>query len=147
MVLRLGCSLACGIFLDQGSSPCPSHWQVGSYPLHHLGSPRETVLSGHGSTATLPSRKYPLIPSNEGAGKTPISQVLPGRGLTTCFPSCCLQVQLLISRSATGLSATLPSGTVTGLAHTQLPGATENKGGGLDSHRRLRDNGSPGQSD
>ena len=24
------CSMACGIFLDQGSNPCPLHWQVDS---------------------------------------------------------------------------------------------------------------------
>ena len=24
------CSAACGIFLDQGSNPCPLHWQVDS---------------------------------------------------------------------------------------------------------------------
>ena len=27
---RLSCSVACGIFLDQGSNPCPLHWQVDS---------------------------------------------------------------------------------------------------------------------
>ena len=26
----LSCSIACGIFLDQGSNPCPLHWQVDS---------------------------------------------------------------------------------------------------------------------
>ena len=26
----LSCSTACGIFLDQGSNPCPLHWQVDS---------------------------------------------------------------------------------------------------------------------
>ena len=35
---RLCCSTACEIFLDQGSNPCPLHWQVGSYPLCHQGS-------------------------------------------------------------------------------------------------------------
>ena len=33
------CSAACGIFLDQGSNPCPLHWQADSQPLHHQGSP------------------------------------------------------------------------------------------------------------
>ena len=33
-------SAACGIFPDQGSNPCPLHWQVGSQPLRHQGSPR-----------------------------------------------------------------------------------------------------------
>ena len=33
------CSAACGIFLDQGSNPCPLHWQADSQPLRHQGSP------------------------------------------------------------------------------------------------------------
>ena len=33
------CSAACGIFRDQGSNPCPLHWQADSQPLHHQGSP------------------------------------------------------------------------------------------------------------
>ena len=37
------CSMACGIFPDQGSNPCPLHWQADSQPLHHQGSP--TMLS------------------------------------------------------------------------------------------------------
>ena len=28
---RLRCSAACGIFPDQGSNPCPLHWQVDSF--------------------------------------------------------------------------------------------------------------------
>ena len=35
------CSAACGIFPDQGSNPCPLHWQADSQPLRHQGSPRE----------------------------------------------------------------------------------------------------------
>ena len=33
------CSAACGIFPDQGSNPCPLHWQADSQQLHHQGSP------------------------------------------------------------------------------------------------------------
>ena len=33
------CSAACGIFPDQGSNPCPVHWQADSQPLRHQGSP------------------------------------------------------------------------------------------------------------
>ena len=33
------CSAACGIFSDQGSNPCPLHWQADSQPLCHQGSP------------------------------------------------------------------------------------------------------------
>ena len=35
----LSCSEACVIFLDQGSDPCPLHWQMDSYLLRHQGSP------------------------------------------------------------------------------------------------------------
>ena len=33
------CSAACGILPDQGSNPCPLHWQADPQPLHHQGSP------------------------------------------------------------------------------------------------------------
>ena len=33
------CSAACGIFPDQGSNPCPLHWEADSQPLRHQGSP------------------------------------------------------------------------------------------------------------
>ena len=39
------CSAACGIFLDQGSNPCPLHWQADSQPLRHQGSPRVFLIS------------------------------------------------------------------------------------------------------
>ena len=32
------CSVACGIFPDQGLNPCPLHWQADSQPLCHQGS-------------------------------------------------------------------------------------------------------------
>ena len=32
-------SVACGILPDQGSNPCPLHWQADSQPLRHQGSP------------------------------------------------------------------------------------------------------------
>ena len=32
-------SAACGIFPDQGSNPCPLHWQADSQPLRHQGNP------------------------------------------------------------------------------------------------------------
>ena len=38
------CSVACGIFPDQGSNPCPLHWQADSQPLHHQGSPETSFL-------------------------------------------------------------------------------------------------------
>ena len=38
-------SAACGIFPDQGSNPCPLHWQADSQPLRHQGSPWEPFYS------------------------------------------------------------------------------------------------------
>ena len=38
------CSAACGIFPDQGSNPCPLHWQADSQPLRHQGSSQHLFL-------------------------------------------------------------------------------------------------------
>ena len=38
------CSAACGIFPDQGSNPCPLHWQADSQPLCHQGSPQNNLF-------------------------------------------------------------------------------------------------------
>ena len=35
----LGCSIACGIFPNQGSNPCVLHWQAFSSPQSQQGSP------------------------------------------------------------------------------------------------------------
>ena len=37
-------STACGILPEQGSNPCPLHWQADSQPLRHQGSPRDMVF-------------------------------------------------------------------------------------------------------
>ena len=49
----LSCSAACGIFPDQGSNPCPLHWQADSQPLRQQGSP-------HGPF----KRNKPTLPGN-----------------------------------------------------------------------------------
>ena len=41
---RPSCSAACVIFPDQGSNPCPLHWQADSQPLCHQGSPTSVYL-------------------------------------------------------------------------------------------------------
>ena len=41
----LSCSAARGIFPDQGSNPCPLHWQEDSQPLRHQGSPKVVFWS------------------------------------------------------------------------------------------------------
>ena len=40
------CSAAHGILPDQGSNPCPLHWQADSQPLSHQGSPMHVFLKG-----------------------------------------------------------------------------------------------------
>ena len=40
MAHSLRCSVACGIFPDQGSNPWVLHWQADSLPLSHQGSPQ-----------------------------------------------------------------------------------------------------------
>ena len=46
--------IKCGIFLDRGSNPCPLHWQTGSYPLSHQGSPDTLLLIPTMNHTTLP---------------------------------------------------------------------------------------------
>ena len=41
----LNCSAACGILPDQGSNPCPLHWQADPQPLRHQGSPGRRILN------------------------------------------------------------------------------------------------------
>ena len=59
------CSAACGILPDQGSNPCPLHWQADSQPLRHQGSPW--------------MRFYELVasPNFLGSEREGISSVLP----------------------------------------------------------------------
>ena len=40
----LSCSVACGIFPDQGSNQCPLRRQADSYPLYHQGSYKVNCL-------------------------------------------------------------------------------------------------------
>ena len=49
------CSAACGILPDQGSNPCPLHWQADSQPLRHQGSPRCLFLKKVKPGAIKPS--------------------------------------------------------------------------------------------
>ena len=50
----LSCSAACGILPDQGSNPCPLHWQADSQPLRHQGNPQGTYYY----LPLTPSLKY-----------------------------------------------------------------------------------------
>ena len=52
-------SAACGIFPDQGSNPCPLHWQADSQPLCHQGSPQGSLWY-HESYSSSHSLKYSI---------------------------------------------------------------------------------------
>ena len=54
------CSAACGILPDQGSNPCPLHWQADSQPLSHQGSPRANVLKSK-SVVHKPPGPHPRL--------------------------------------------------------------------------------------
>ena len=54
------CSAACGIFPDQGSNPCPLHWQADSQPLRHLGSPHSWAFDGKYLTEILVKQCFKL---------------------------------------------------------------------------------------
>ena len=46
-------SAACGILPDQGSNPCPLHWQADSQPLRHQGSPPWLIMAHQKPSYTL----------------------------------------------------------------------------------------------
>ena len=68
------CSVACGIFPDQGSNPCPLHWQADSQPLRHQGSPlsaffkcRQSTVKFHKQGDCFPVSHSPCLTSARGA--------------------------------------------------------------------------------
>ena len=71
------CSMACGILPDQGSNPCPLHWQADPQPLHHQGSPSLCSFDGwerHHFSGFL--RKS--VHSRHSKSQLPILSTLPG---------------------------------------------------------------------
>ena len=53
-------SAACGILPDQGSNPCPLHWQADSQPLRHQGSPTYLFLPHSLWDLSSPTRHWTL---------------------------------------------------------------------------------------
>ena len=69
------CSAACGIFPDQGSNPCPLHWQADSQPLHHQGSPKIFFFL---SIIILPTWKHSLLSQGESFQlRTTVRRLIP----------------------------------------------------------------------
>ena len=55
------CSAACGIFPDQGSNPCPLHWQADSQPLRHQGSPELFLVVGDFDSKKIKGSFYTFL--------------------------------------------------------------------------------------
>ena len=73
VVHGLHCSMARGIFLDQGSNPCLLHWQVDSLPLSPPGKPLSHLLVAPGT----PSQARSLPPSDLVIQLSPAACLLP----------------------------------------------------------------------
>ena len=58
-------SAACGILPDQGSNPCPMHWQADSQPLRHQGSPGSVFLIQHLLWTVSPQNSYVEVLASE----------------------------------------------------------------------------------
>ena len=63
------CSAVCGTFPDQGSNPCPLHWQADSQPLRHQGSPLQLSLDAKLSQKLVPENNNHFIMSRDFHGK------------------------------------------------------------------------------
>ena len=63
------CSAACGIFPEQGSNPCPLHWQADSQPLRYQGSPNVLswmIINLQGSPILFSLLQSPTLSLSEG---------------------------------------------------------------------------------
>ena len=55
----LTCPMPCGIFLDQGSNPCPLHWQVDSVTTGPPGTPSVMVCYSERIQVTVGMGQWP----------------------------------------------------------------------------------------
>ena len=69
----LSYSVACGILPDQGSNPCPLHWQADSQPLCHQGSPPLVFLKH----SMLTSIRCGVQTSSEASSHSSLSSSRP----------------------------------------------------------------------
>ena len=60
------CSAACGILPDQGSNPCPLHWQADSQPLAPPGKPLPWTLIVTGIHIPKPRHNHKKTRQFEG---------------------------------------------------------------------------------
>ena len=92
----LSCSVACGIFLDQGLNSRPLHWQTDSYPLHHRGSPTRNSFSSVELLSRVQLFATPCIAAHQASLSitnswsslklTSIESMMPPSHLILCRP-------------------------------------------------------------
>ena len=70
------CSAACGIFPDQGSNPCPLHWQADSQPLRHQGSPNARLFLSHPAPLAEEVHHCASRPTSSTLGSNPAHSYL-----------------------------------------------------------------------
>ena len=75
MMHGLSCSVACGIFPDQGSNPCPLHWQADSQPLCYQGLPCLMLCVGPITAGSSDVFRVCLWHVMEQAGPSPVPAV------------------------------------------------------------------------
>ena len=88
-----GCHLLLqGMFPTQGSNPCLLHWQSGSLPLSHLGSPDHVVTVSSCLRNCFPWRKHHFLPQQPQGSVSLSSWRLP---LPFQLPGGCSDVSLI----------------------------------------------------
>ena len=85
----LSCSAACGILPDQGSNPCPLHWQTDSQPLRHQGSPSNYLFICLYTICLYYDLKIFQALSPLGSIRSPLLKLLCPDSLIFLFHSCC----------------------------------------------------------
>ena len=70
-------SAACGIFPDQGSNPCPLHWQADSQSLRHQGSPCQSALKKAAEYTVIDAEKFLHLKAVWGTVST-LKSLVPG---------------------------------------------------------------------
>ena len=101
---ELSCSVACGIFQDQGSNLCPLHWQVYFYPLCHHRGPRKLTLWARNGEIWTP------LWTGCGWGRLIVPCSWGGGGLLKPWHYCaCSRLQIVVPGIASLMQGLQPS--------------------------------------
>ncbi|XP_059986368.1 ETS translocation variant 2 isoform X3 [Lagenorhynchus albirostris] len=98
MAHRPSRSVACGIFLVQGTNPCPLHRQEDSQPLRHQGSPKEVIFNEYSQRAAMDLWNWDEASAQEVPLGSRLSG-LEGAELDFYFPELALQGDTLTAET------------------------------------------------